>query len=110
MISFSAPVNKQGRLVLAPVDSLGNPVTLDPGAVTVTQTGGDGTFEVNAATNGAVFRPSADASVSTYHVEVDGQPGPGESFLPFDVEMTATPLGAVSAGESVTLEDKGTPA
>lgn len=109
MIAFSAPTNMQGRLVLAPVDAQGNGVTLDEGAVTVTVTSGDGTFEVNALTNGAVFRPGS-VGLTSYHVEVDGQPGPGQSFLPFDVEMTVTPLGAVSAGESVTLEALGTPA
>ena len=109
MIAFSAPTNMQGRLVLAPVDVNGAPVTLDPGSVAIAVTSGDGTFEINPATNGAVFRPGS-VGVTSYHVEVDGEPGPGQSFLPFDVEMTVTPLGAVSAGESVTLEALGTPA
>jgi hypothetical protein len=109
MIAFSAPTNQQGRLVLAPIDVNGNPVVLDPGAVAVTVLSGDGTVEINAATNGTVFRPGS-VGVTSYHVEVDGEPGPGQSFLPFDVEMTVTPLGAVSAGESVTLEALGTPA
>ena len=113
-MNSDCPINQQDRLVLDPRDSNGGVVTLDTGALTITKTNqGTGTFEYNAETNGCVFRPPEDATgspITTWHIEVDGQPGPGQSFLPVDVEQTAVAVGAVTAGASLSRESKGTPA
>jgi hypothetical protein len=105
----SFPTNKQARLVLDPRDQTGGIVTLDANALTITKTSGDGSFGYNATTNGAVFF-SDTVGDSVFDVEVDGEPGPGQTFLPVTVTITVTPLGAVSVGGSLTIEDKGTPA
>lgn len=116
MISDKCPANEQRRLRLDPRDSNNQPVTLDPGALIVSVVEGDGTFEYNEATNGLVFRKPPDVSQSPivkYHVEADPQPGPGPDpslYLPVDVEIQFTPVGAASLGESLVGEPDGTPA
>jgi hypothetical protein len=107
--SASFAINKQARLVLDPRDEAGNVVTLDAGAFVITKTSGDGQFGYNPSTNGAVFFSDV-AGDSEFDVEVDGEPGPGQSFLPVTVKITVTPLGAVSVGGSLSIEDKGTAA
>ena len=108
------PSNRQARVTLVAKDEDGTPVTLDDNAYSISQAGDPSiTFDYNPIGNGLVVRGPDDSTSmpnAVLTIVVDGQPGPGQSFLPIDLAFQGIPAGAVALDSSVTLETKGTPA
>lgn len=100
MINARCNNKQEVVLVLAPVDSDGQPVMLDADAVKVTVIEGSSTASVAQVGSGfeVVLRSADTSGVTKFRLEGDALPGEGAEVIAEDLELQVVNVAAVSLG------------